>query len=552
MILLFGLGVLLAVARVLGELASRLGQPAVVGELLAGILLGPTLLGAISPELHASVFPHTGPAALGFEAITKIGLVLFLFVAGMEVDLSTVFRQGRSAAFVSAGGMVVPFALGLGAGIGAPHVFGWEGHGEPLVFAMFLGTALSISALPVIAKTLMDLNLFRSDLGMLVIASAVVDDLTGWIAFALLLAAIGAVDTALSPVETVLATIAFAAVMLTAGRALLHRMLPAIQRFFAGAGGILAFGVALAFLGAAFTEWIGVHAIFGSFLVGVALGDSSHLREHTRATIHGFVSAIFAPLFFASVGLRIDFVQHFDPALVVAILLIACAGKLVGCGLAARASGMAWRESLAIGFGMNSRGAMEIVLGLLALRYGLIGERMFVALVVMALVTSMGSGPIMERILRRVRPRRFADHLAAGAFLPRLGAESAEDAIRELAAAVCAAAGLEPDAVTRAALEREETQSTALGSGIAAPHARVAGLAAPLVGLGLSPDGVDFDAPDGEAARIIFLIVTPEGDDVAQIEILGDIARSLVDPAVRERVRSAATREEALAALAGR
>lgn len=552
MTLLLGLGLLLGAAHGLGALASRFGQPPVVGELLAGILLGPTLLGALAPGVQGLIFPSAGPAALGLDAITKVGLVLFLLVAGLEVDLSSVFRQGRSAAFVSAGGMLVPFALGIGAAVAAPLAFGWEGRGDPVVFAFFLGTALSISALPVIAKTLMDLNLFRSDLGMLVIAAAVVNDLLGWIAFALLLAAIGASTGVFAPAVTVLLTLGYVAVMLSVGRLLLDRVLPGVQRLSGGTSGILAFAVVLGLLGGAFTEWIGVHAIFGSFLVGVALGDSSHLREQTRATIHGFVSAIFAPLFFASVGLHVDFVRHFDLVLVLAILAIASIGKVAGGGLAARWSGMAWRESLAVGVGLNSRGAMEIVLGLLALRYGLIGERMFVALVVMALVTSMGSGPIMERILRRVRPRRFADHLAAGAFLPRLGAESAEDAIRELAAAVCAAAGLEPDAVTRAALEREETQSTALGSGIAAPHARVAGLAAPLVGLGLSPDGVDFDAPDGEAARIIFLIVTPEGDDVAQIEILGDIARSLVDPAVRERVRSAATREEALAALAGR
>jgi len=547
--LLFGLGALLAVARLLGEAAARIGQPAVVGELIAGVLLGPTLLGAIAPELYAQLFPATGPAAVGLDAITRIGLVLFLLVAGIEVDLSSVFRQGRAAAFVSAGGMLVPFALGVGAGTLAPHLVGWEGRGDPLVFALFLGTALSISALPVIAKTLMDLRLFRSDLGMLVIASAVVDDLTGWILFALLLAAIGRIQTDFSPAETVFATLAFAAGMLTAGRALLHRVLPGVQRLFGGPGGILGFSVALAFLGAAFTEWIGVHAIFGSFLVGVALGDSSHLREHTRATIHQFVSAIFAPLFFASVGLRIDFVRNFDPVLVLAILLIACAGKLLGCGVAARWSGMQWRESLAVGVGMNSRGAMEIVLGLLALRSGLIGERMFVALVVMALVTSMGSGPLMERILRRGRPRRFTDHLAEGAFLPRLEAASAEAAIRELAAAVCAGAGLDPAPVTRAVLEREETQSTALGAGIAAPHARVPGLAAPLVGLGVSPEGVDFDAPDGESARLVFLILTPEGDDASQIEILGDIARSLLDPETRERLRTAPTRAAVLAEL---
>jgi Kef-type K+ transport system membrane component KefB/mannitol/fructose-specific phosphotransferase system IIA component len=537
------------VARSLGQLATRLGQPAVVGEILAGIVLGPTVLGAAAPAALALLYPAQGDAAVAFDAVTKLGVLLFLFAAGIEVDLSTVFRQGRSAAFVSAGGIVVPLSLGVAAALLAPSAFGWDGRGDVTAFALFFGTALSISALPVIARTLLDLNLFRSDLGMLVIAAAVVNDLVGWIVFALILGSLGLATSAFSPAATVGLTLVFAAGMLTVGRGLLHRALPAVQRFAGGASGILAFAVALAFASGAFTEWIGVHALFGAFLAGVALGDSAHLREHTRATIESFVGAVFAPLFFASIGLHLDFARHFDLGLCLAVIAIASAGKIAGAGLAARWSGMSRRESLAVGFGMNSRGAMEIVLGLLALRHGLIGERLFVALVVMAMATSIASGPLMERVLRRVRPRRFADHLAAGAFVPTLAATDATGAIRELAAALCRTAGLDAGPVTSAVLEREETQTTALGDGIAAPHARLAGLAAPVVGLGLSERGVDFDAPDGEEARIVFLILTPIEDDVAQIEILGDIARALATPEARERVANATTLEEALATL---
>jgi Kef-type K+ transport system membrane component KefB len=157
--------------------------------------------------------------------------------------------------------------------------------------------------------------------------------------------------------------------------------------------------MSLALLAAALTEWIGIHAIFGSFLVGVAVGDSSHLRHDTRQIILKFVSFIFAPLFFASVGLHVNFIDTFDLGITVSVLVIACLGKILGCGLAARASGASPRLSGAIGFAMNARGAMEIILGLLALENGLIRQRMFVALVLMALATSMISGPAIRRLL---------------------------------------------------------------------------------------------------------------------------------------------------------
>jgi Kef-type K+ transport system membrane component KefB len=163
---------------------------------------------------------------------------------------------------------------------------------------------------------------------------------------------------------------------------------------------VLGFALSLTLFGAAFTEWIGVHAIFGSFLVGIAIGDSSHLREQIRAVINQFVSFIFAPLFFASIGLKLNYAANFDWLLTLIVVVIACVGKILGCGVAARSSGMAAAEAWAIGFGMNARGAMEIILALLALQYGVISERVFVALVVLALVTSMMSGPMIQRALR--------------------------------------------------------------------------------------------------------------------------------------------------------
>jgi Kef-type K+ transport system membrane component KefB/mannitol/fructose-specific phosphotransferase system IIA component (Ntr-type) len=542
------LGLLLASARLFGELARRFNQPAVLGEILAGILLGPTVFGALAPAWSAFLFPQAGGGALAIDGLMTLAITLFLLVAGLEVDLSTIWRQGRLAINVGLAGVLVPFAVGFGAAWYLPQLMGIEAGADPLLFALFMATALSISALPVIAKTLMDLNLYRSDLGMLVVAAAVFNDLVGWIIFAVILGMLGTGPAhELSIAQTIGLTLAFALVMLTVVRWLIHRALPWIHAHASWPGGVLGFALALALVAAAFTEWIGIHAIFGAFLAGVALGDSRHLRERTRATIEQFVSFIFAPLFFAGIGLKVNFVTEFDPLLVLTVLVIATLGKVLGCGLAGRFSGMARREALALGFGMNARGAMEIILGLLALKYGLIGERLFVALVVMALVTSLMSGPLLQRVLRLKKPRRFVDFLSPRTFVTELKSHSRPEVVAELAKIAAEVAGLEAAEVVDGVMIREEIMATGIGHGLAVPHARLRGLARSVVAVGLSRHGVDFDAPDGRPAQLIFLLLTPIHDDGTQLELLADIATVFKSDEVRSRIGQVGSYTEFLA-----
>ncbi len=523
---LVSLALLLGMARIGGELASYWNQPSILGEILAGIVLGPTVLGAIAPDWEQALFPATGPIATARGAVTTIAIVFFVLVAGMEVELSRVWKQGRSAVFVSVAGIVLPFAVGMCCGWFFPIALGRAPDAGALVFALFLGVALSISALPVIAKTLFDLKIFRTDLGMVVISSAIFNDLVGWLIFALVL---GMLDTpGVSRPDffvTASLTIGFAVFTLTVLRWAIHRFLPWLQAHTSWPGGVLGFALTLSFLGAACTEWIGVHAIFGSFLIGIAIGDSSHLREQTRKTIGQFVSFSFAPIFFASLGLKVNYYTHLDVRLTVIVLLIACIGKVLGCSLAARIAGMSPRESWGVGVAMNARGAMEIILGVIALQNGLIDERVFVALVIMAIVTSMLSGPLLTRILRLKRQRRIEDFLVPKSFVPIMKAHEHRSAIRELGAVAAELANMNVRSVQSAVLQREELMPTGLGNRVAVPHARIQGLASPVVVIGMSADGVDFDAPDGDAAQLVFLLLTPREDGAAQVSLLADIAR---------------------------
>jgi Kef-type K+ transport system membrane component KefB/mannitol/fructose-specific phosphotransferase system IIA component len=547
--MLLSLALLIGVARLLGELARRLHQPAILGELLAGVLLGPTVLGSLAPECQAFLFPREGPNAIVLDGIGSLAIVLFLLVAGMEVDLSIVWKQGRSALKVGTLGTVIPFVIGLlGAAI-MPRALGRQVEADPVIFALFLATAMAISALPVIAKTLMDLDLYRTDLGMVVVSAAIFNDLIGWTVFALILGLMGTHGSGFGIATTLGLTLLYAVLTLTVGRWMMNRALPFLQAYTHYPGGVLGFAVTLGLLGAALTEFIGIHAIFGAFLVGVALGDSTHLQERTRVLIDEFISFVFAPLFFASIGLKANFITHFDTRLVLLVFVLACAGKLLGAVLGARWGGFPIRERWAIGFAMNARGAMEIILGTLALEAGIIRQRLFVALVVMAIVTSALSGPLIRWTLRRPKPHRLLSFLAPKLFLRNLNADSRLDAIRELAAVAAQHSGLDAAAIERLAWEREQLAATGIGNGVAIPHARFAEIKEPVVVVGISEAGLRFDAPDGQLAHVLFLLVTPRADPAAQLDLSADIAHMFREPRCLERVLRVVNFTEFLAAL---
>jgi Kef-type K+ transport system membrane component KefB/mannitol/fructose-specific phosphotransferase system IIA component (Ntr-type) len=549
LVFLLSLAVLLSAARLLGEMARRLGLPLVFGELASGIFLGPTLFGRVAPGAQAWLFPGGTPQHM-LSGYTTLAVVLLLVVAGLEVNLGIVRRRGRSALLTSILGIAMPLAGGFLMGILLPDS-DLVRPDHRMLFALFMGVALSISALPVIAKTLLDLGLFKTDVGLLVMAAAMIDDLVGWLAFSVLLGPMQGGTMALGAVgKAVGATVGFVFVALVLGRRLVGRLIVKLQIDpDAGPQRVLSLIVLLALFGAAFTQWVGIHAVFGGFVVGVVVGDAPQLKERTRVIVHDFVTNIFAPVFFASLGLHADFVRSFDLRLCVLVFVIASGAKVIGCTLGSRMGGMRWRPSAAVGFGLNARGAMEIILALLALEAGLLRVQVFVALVVMALATSLVSGPTMKWMLRGEDEELLPALLGRGAWVRRLQATTATAAIEELGAALKEPlGGLETRAI-RSVLDREATASTGLGDDVAVPHAVVAGLTRPLVALGFAPDGIDFNAPDGKPAKIIFLLLIPPRAHDQEVRILAQIAGAAIELQARERLLKASSLSEVLALL---
>jgi Kef-type K+ transport system membrane component KefB len=393
------IAVMLSMALFCGQLMSRFSFPAVFGELFGGIILGPTVWGWLSPGTYHWLFPTLGAVYHGRDALIQICMLFFLFAAGLEMNLSLIKKRGINIAWASLTGIVVPFIMGFGIVVLFPDL--WEGHfqGKTLFFAMFMGTALSISALPVIARTLMDLELMNTDIGMIITGTATINDLVGWSLFAFILsnfASESIID--IPPHITFILVFLLFAFMLTIGRILAQKALKWLKLYMPWPGAFLGITTILILLAAACAEVLGIHAIFGAFLVGLAFSQNLEKRDEAHEMIYQFVMYFFAPLYFVSIGLRANFVASFDLTLVLVVLLVACIGKILGVTLGLRASKMPWRQSAVIGFGLNARGAMEMILATIARDAGIIDDRLFVALVVMALITSVLSGPIMSRL----------------------------------------------------------------------------------------------------------------------------------------------------------
>lgn len=400
-IFLAQIGLMVGVAWAFGYLMRRLNQPVVLGELIGGILIGPSVLGAFLPGVYADFFPSEPVIVASRDVLLKVGMLFFMFSAGLEVNLKSVGRRKASVTLASMLGGALSFALGYGAVLLYPDI--WSEGKQPGLLALFMGTALSISALPVIARILIDLELSHRDVGIVVMAAATINDLFGWALFAMILRGLEQ-DGQSGGLGTTLALVAaFSVAVLALGRWLVQPLLHRANFSERWPSGLLTVFSALVFLGAVGAEKLGIHAIFGAFLVGVALGQGARPEEERciHQIVQPFALSFFAPLYFVSVGLQADFSAHFDGLLVLVVLAIAFAGKIVGGGLGARLGGMPAREALAVGVALNARGAIEIILAAIALEHQLIGPRIFVALVVMAFATSIVGGPLLKRLVKR-------------------------------------------------------------------------------------------------------------------------------------------------------
>jgi Kef-type K+ transport system membrane component KefB len=393
--------VMLACAVLFGEMMRRLGQPAVLGEMLGGIILGPTIFGALAPNLYAGLFHSSASVSIVREASIKLGMLLFLFVAGQEVNLSDLRRLGRKAALIGLVGTILPIVAGVSLVYLIPADFWGIDNTHYFAFALFIGMNLANTANPVIARILLDLGLLRHEIGTLIMTATIVDDLINWTLFAIILSQIAPASGANEAfgIKIVLVLVFFV-VVLGVGRWSAPRFLPWIQQRVTMPSGFIAVSILMILLVSSFAEAIGIHAFLGAFLTGAALSGQKQENDAAYQTIAHFALSFFAPIYFVSMGLNANFIKHFDLILVLVIFVVACISKIGAVLLGARLAGMPLnRQTLAIAFGLNARGATGIILAGVGLEHHVIDERIFVALVVMALLTSLLSAPAIKQLI---------------------------------------------------------------------------------------------------------------------------------------------------------
>ena len=398
--LLLQLLVIIAVSRLMGRLFSVVGQPPVVGEMAAGIVLGPSLFGLTWPSGFHFVFPDESFGTL--RLLSQLGVCLFMFAVGMELELAHIRHRARAAVVVSNASIIVPYFFGMVLACFVYTQLAATGASFT-AFALFLGISMSITAFPVLARILQDRGLSKSSLGTMAITCAAAGDATAWSILALVVAIAGASNIAASAISLGL-VLAYIAITLLVVRPALPRFLTPARLEGEPSKGVLAAVVCVVVGSALATELIGIHGLFGAFLAGAIMPEAGGFRHKLGLRIENFSSVLLLPLFFVFTGLRTQFsllngLQ--DWLLCLVIVVIATTGKLGGTALSARLTGMNWRDSLQLGALMNTRGLMELIALNIGLDLGILSSRIFTMLVIMALATTVLTGPLLTLFGKR-------------------------------------------------------------------------------------------------------------------------------------------------------
>jgi Kef-type K+ transport system membrane component KefB/nucleotide-binding universal stress UspA family protein len=423
------IGVLLLVGRLMGEAAQRLGQPAVMGQLIGGLLLGPSVFGAIFPHAQQVLFPSSGPQKSMIDAISQLGILMLLLLTGMETDLQLVKRVGRSAITVAAAGVALPFICGFTLGELLPAELLPEPNAR-LVTAIFLGTALSISSVKIVAMVVREMNFMRRDLGQIIVASAILEDTIGWviIAVAFGLASAGTIDP-WSLGRAILGTALFMVVSFTIGRRVVFSLIRWANDHFKSEFPVITTILIIMAAMALTTQLIGVNTVLGAFVAGILIGESPILTRHIEEQLRGLIVALFMPVFFALSGLHADITVLRNPELAllaVGLIAIASVGKFTGAFVGGKLGGLSRAESLALGCGMNARGSTEVIVATIGLSMGVLNQNLFTLIVTMAVVTTMAMPSMLRWALKRLplhkkeRQRLAREELDARGFVTNL------------------------------------------------------------------------------------------------------------------------------------
>ncbi|OHB55852.1 MAG: hypothetical protein A2Y07_09885 [Planctomycetes bacterium GWF2_50_10] len=533
--------VILALARGLGEVFRYFRQVPLTAELLVGFMLGPAVLGYFAPELYQNLFPADPKQQNMLETVAWLGVLLLLLQTGLEIDFIAAWSYRADAVKIAVMGTAIPMVIAFAVAMMLPD---WLliNPDKRIAFALFISIVLAISAVPVAARALHDLRLIKTDLGFLIMSALSVNDLIGWLVFTMIMAFFSQARVDVMHDLAVMGmVILFTIICLTVGRWSSSHLIGQIRKYnLPEPSSSLTLICLLGFLCGAITMKIGIHALYGFFIAGIMAGQSSALSERTRQVFSHMVGAIFVPLFFANIGLKINFVDNFHLWLVLLFCILGLAGKFLGAWVGTLLTRITKSDRLSIAIANTPGGSMEIIVALLALQYGLISEPVFTAIVIAAVSSSIVVGPWLAYSIRKREKISVLEFFARSGIIADLRKADRDGAIEKLCTVAAEQEGIaDEEKILEAVLERERASGTAMEEEIAVPHARTELVRKPVVVFGRSPIGIDWNSPDGKPTHFVFLILTPKNDLGAQVQILGSIAQAISNEKIRSQILDA-------------
>ncbi len=540
------LGIILILARSIGELFRKVKLPVITAELLVGILLGPTILGRFFPAVFNILFPNDIVQNSMLETAAWIGVLFLLLDTGLEMNFSSVWKQKTNAFIIATSDIIIPMMIAF-----VPSYFLSDKYlvdiDKRLLFALFLSTIMTISDMPITSKVLHDLNLLKTELGFLTMSALAINDIIGWAIFTIILGMFSQSVIQLGGTFSILFFIVlFSFLSLTAGRKLSNIIIDFFDKNnFPEPSSSFTFACVVGILSGAITQIIGIHALFGFFIAGVVVGEATNLKEETRSIISQMVHALFVPIFFVNIGLKIDFIKSFDWFLTFLITFLGIAGRYLGAWIGVSFSKISGTNKNIVSIAHTPGGMMGIVVANIALQLNLITPPVFIAIVFSSLFSSILMGPWISLVMKRrklVRLQKFMDFKNGTLLISTL--DKKEAILQILNNASLIIKDLPVKKIFEDLIKRENVFSSAIGNFIAIPHIRTDIVSTPVLLFGFSKNGIEWNSPDGKPVHIIFFLFSPANKNDLHVEILSKIANIFQKKENIGKVINTTTKEE--------
>ncbi|MCK9330610.1 MAG: cation:proton antiporter [Candidatus Cloacimonetes bacterium] len=530
LLFLIQFGTILALSKLISNLFLKINQPTITGDLIIGLILGPTILGRFFPTLFKTFFPINTVQLTMLDTIAWTGILFLMLQAGMEINFESVWKQRNHALIISLSDIFLPMLIAFFPIFFLPDRYLLPGT-DRILFSLFIASIMTISALPVAIRVLYDLKILKTDLGVLIVSALTINDIIGWLFFTVILGIYSKGQTEiLFIIKILLLTVTFTIAALSLGKKLSNKIIEYIHTKNSNpSSATITYVCLLGILFGTITLKIGIHSLFGFFLAGLIVGQSKLLKEKDRQFFNDFVHSIFVPIFFVNIGLKLDFIANFDLLIVSLISFLGIAGRFIGAFIGSLSMKKNIQDSTAIGLAHTPGGEMHIVVGILAYESGLIYQSVFIAIIIGAIVSSILFGPLLSLTYKLAKKHSIKQLFKLNHIFVNLDLLSKDDYLDFLCTKASKIMKIDKNYLLTEVQNREKILSSALGKNLSIPHARLKEIDKPYLFFAKSQKGIDWDAPDGKLVNNIFLIFTPANDTGMQLKILSAIAKIFQD-----------------------